>query len=1194
MPTRHPLPLDQYQVGVICALDHELAAAKAILDEFYDNTTAPDILDTNTYILGRLHKHNVVITCLPAGVYGTSSAARVVRDMARTFTGLRFGLMVGIGGGIPNLSKGLDIRLGDVVISQPDQTYGGVVQYDLGKLGNEHFERKGFLKPPPNLLLSALGLLKADRHFNNSQVPDILTKIYKQHPSLTKNGFGFPRQENDTLYCSSCDGSTSGSCEFCTDGKIKRDIRENHNPAFWYGTIASGNKLIRDAIARDTLGHELGALCVEMEAAGLMNDFPCIVIRGICDYSDSHKNDTWQKYAALAAAAYAKELLAYISPEQTSRAAPIQKRIDSLERQSHLMEEHLREIRRQNEKQEQRYQSEQARQCHQVFKTSTYEKFKAINSDRVEGTCQWVLSHSQYIQWNAKDHDDLLWISANPGCGKSVLAKSLIDNELRATNQHTVCYFFFKDNEEQDRLATALCALLHQLFSHQPQLIQYAISVWNRTGDKLIKEVPELWRILLAAARSDVVHDVTCVLDALDECQLPDQHLLINMLAQFYTSTSRSSPRIRQGRLKFLITSRPYDNIRAEFQKTLNDLPTIQLRGEEENDRIHRENDRIHREIDLVVREQVARVAANLKLDDHTKDQLEAKLLKMEHRTYLWLYLAIGDIYQTFRNSWRPEEAPIESLPSTVEDAYEKVLTRVDEKQRDKVKEILLIVIGARRPLTIQEMALALGIAITTHSRPISKARFDPDHLGNQICQWCGLFIFINHSRIYLIHQTAKEFLICNSSSINLPSGWKHCLGRQEIEEEMTRISISFLCLKDVWSTGKALVQKFKQADYIDDVLDEDNAIESLLVYTAKHWPDHFRDAKLPMNEYVTAQISQLYDINSTPHRLWFAIFWKIEHLFDGEPPVMNPVCLAAVLGHAEVLEWLLESDQHYNINESNTTGETALIWASEHGHDEAVQTLLNREADVNAPGVTHENALIAALYHGHQKVVEILLDKEVDVNTPGGIRGNALTAASYHGHQKIVEILLDKGANVNAQGGIHENALIAASYHSHQKVMQILLDRGADVNAPEAVHGNALIAASHHGRQKVVEILLDGGADINAPGGLHGNALMTATYSNEQKIVEILLSKGADVNAQGGLHGNALFVATFRRYPKIVEILLDNGADPNGPGGIFYHSALQVASVRGFDEIVEILLDKGADPGLEDSTSSASDRERG
>jgi nucleoside phosphorylase len=91
-----------------------------------------------------------------------------------------------------------------------------------------------------------------------------------------------------------------------------------------YGTIASGNQVVKDATVRDQLGREFNALCVEMEAAGLMNDFPCIVIRGICDYADSHKNDGWQKYAAITAAAYAKELLAHISPEQTSLEKPIQ------------------------------------------------------------------------------------------------------------------------------------------------------------------------------------------------------------------------------------------------------------------------------------------------------------------------------------------------------------------------------------------------------------------------------------------------------------------------------------------------------------------------------------------------------------------------------------------------------------------------------------------------------------------------------------------------------------------------------------------------------------------------------------------------------------------------------------------------------------------------------------------------------
>ena len=91
-----------------------------------------------------------------------------------------------------------------------------------------------------------------------------------------------------------------------------------------YGVIASGNQVVKDSTVRDRLRDEFDALCVEMEAAGLMNDFPCLVIRGICDYADIHKNDGWHAYAAMTAAAYAKEFLQYISPAQTKMERPLQ------------------------------------------------------------------------------------------------------------------------------------------------------------------------------------------------------------------------------------------------------------------------------------------------------------------------------------------------------------------------------------------------------------------------------------------------------------------------------------------------------------------------------------------------------------------------------------------------------------------------------------------------------------------------------------------------------------------------------------------------------------------------------------------------------------------------------------------------------------------------------------------------------
>ena len=100
--------------------------------------------------------------------------------------------------------------------------------------------------------------------------------------------------------------------------EVQRDPRDTTYPEIHYGTIASGNTLVKDATARDQIVADVGedCICFEMEAAGLMNHFPCLVIRGICDYSDSHKNKEWQGYAAMAAAAYTKDLLYRIPPNR--------------------------------------------------------------------------------------------------------------------------------------------------------------------------------------------------------------------------------------------------------------------------------------------------------------------------------------------------------------------------------------------------------------------------------------------------------------------------------------------------------------------------------------------------------------------------------------------------------------------------------------------------------------------------------------------------------------------------------------------------------------------------------------------------------------------------------------------------------------------------------------------------------------
>ncbi|KAJ5712278.1 hypothetical protein N7493_008746 [Penicillium malachiteum] len=312
--TKSLLSHEDYTVGWICALPLEMAAAKLTLDAIHPSLSQPST-DQNTYTFGNVGGHNVVIACLPGGSYGNVSAAIVATQLLSTFHSIRFGLMVGIGGGVP--SKKVDIRLGDIVVSQPTETSGGVVQYDLGKaLTGGQFQRTGILNRPPEILLTTLATLQAHHLTEDSRVLEFaVDALAKMKPHKAKS-FTRPTQE-DCLYQAEYEHATSDTCAHCDRSKlVPRQPRDHEEPIIHYGLIASANQVVKDAKRRDHLAQDLGVYCVEMEAAGLMNGFPSLVIRGICDYSDSHKNKEWQGYAAAMAAAYAKELLLLVPINQ--------------------------------------------------------------------------------------------------------------------------------------------------------------------------------------------------------------------------------------------------------------------------------------------------------------------------------------------------------------------------------------------------------------------------------------------------------------------------------------------------------------------------------------------------------------------------------------------------------------------------------------------------------------------------------------------------------------------------------------------------------------------------------------------------------------------------------------------------------------------------------------------------------------
>ncbi|KAF2177052.1 purine and uridine phosphorylase [Zopfia rhizophila CBS 207.26] len=287
---KRKLTHNAYSVGWVCALPKEQTAATVMLDQIHADLPKPPN-DHNTYTLGSVGMHNIVIACLPKGEIGTSLAATIAARMISTFPSIRFGLMVGIGGGIPP-----KVRLGDVVVSTPVNQFPGVVQWDSGKVkegGN--FERSGSLNNPPISLRTALTKLETQHDINGSKIHENLNGIKQKYPKLAskylrsdslkdilfKADYAHISESaavDATIPDNDDEGEEEESCRLCDTAKaVKRKPRDMR---VHYGLIASGNQVIKDAKFRDALNKDLGGhvLCVEMEAAGLMNNFPCIVI----------------------------------------------------------------------------------------------------------------------------------------------------------------------------------------------------------------------------------------------------------------------------------------------------------------------------------------------------------------------------------------------------------------------------------------------------------------------------------------------------------------------------------------------------------------------------------------------------------------------------------------------------------------------------------------------------------------------------------------------------------------------------------------------------------------------------------------------------------------------------------------------------------------------------------------------------
>ncbi|KAA8627042.1 multiple ankyrin repeats single kh domain protein [Pyrenophora tritici-repentis] len=772
---------------------------------------------------------------------------------------------------------------------------------------------------------------------------------------------------------------------------------------------------------------------------------------------------------------------------------------------------------------------------------------KAHKQRQVE-TGVWLLESAKLKKWK-ESAASRLWLYGIPGCGKTILSSTIIENLLQHCHDDisivtAYFYFDFNDTQKQDpelMLRSLLCQLLQRSVIIPKGVDALFSSCENGQRQPLMHTLLEVTQ--------QTVQDFTqvyVVLDALDECT---QRLeLMDVL--------ETVARWELNNLHLLMTSRKERDIESSLENYVKEEDTVCL-----------QRNVVDQDIQRYVQQRLSdnKGLAKWNKDAAIRQEIETALMRGARGMFRWAVCQL-DTLEKCRNRVMLRKS-LTTLPQTLDQTYDRILSAIREEDCEYAMRILQWLTFSARPLSVEEIAEVVAIDVGR------EPAFDRDEVLEdplEALNICSSLVTITMNKaegrwkpaqqiISLAHYSVQEYLV----SDRIRQGQAKRYNMQEVE---CHNAIAKGSLKYLTQLQKPLSK---------EVLER----SALARYSSEFWSSHLRKTGDEI-EQVSRLAMSLMAMKEPAYLTWIQLY-DPDHPRD-EPDVGKslysvpmPLYYAANLGLGTITRLLLE--QGADVNAQGGVYGNALQAASAGGHEQVVKMLLDKGADVNAQGGEYGNALQAASAGGHEQVVKMLLDKGANVNAQGGEYGNALQAASAKGQEQVVKTLLDNGADVNAQGGFYGNALQAASARGYEQVVKMLLDKGADVNAQDGEYGNALRAASYGGHEQVVKMLLDKGADVNAQGGFYSNALYAASYGGHKQAVKMLLNKGADVNAQGGEYGNALQAASDEGHEQVVKTLLDKGADVNAQGGE-YGNALQAASAEGHEQVVKTLLDKGAD----------------
>jgi len=1226
-----PQTRDDFRVAIICALPLEAAAVLGLFDQRYDKDGSKygkQEGDINAYSTGRIGRHDIVLVHMPGmGVY---SATRVASNVRLSFKGIRLALVVGVCGGAP-LER--PIVLGDVIISD------SIVEFYTGRQYSDGVQaRKGVKhmlgRPSPEIrgLLSKLEIPMIRQELEGDMW-QILAELSEKSDTAR-----YPGVKHDRLFAASyrhmhrkstptrerlcvlSQSSTDPVCRVALESSCEvlgcdADSPENTThrarlassiptPLLHIGTIGA-TTVMKSGEHRDIIARENGVIGFEMEGAGIWEDLPCVIIKGVCDYADSHKNKRWQDYAAATAASAAKVFLGQWDSQShnpTAAEGPSRKRPHSFDDQDDAGPPSR--VRRQSLSGRQ----SPVRVLPRTDETSSNSPLgpgligpgsrqvllDALNFEQLDtrhatiktahaATCEWLLSKLEYTDWQDEEklleHHGFLWIKGKPGAGKSTIMKfayTKAKNDVKGPI--AISYFFNARGEHLEKSTRGMYrSLLFQLLSKVPRLQTFL----DTTEASHLQDIsPDSWttEILQSLFRQAIERledqPLTCFVDALDECENNEDQ--VREMIGFFEELGECAVE-NKIRLLVCFSSRHYPHVTIGKGVEL----TLEVQQGHSEDITKYVNSKL-------------KVGRNKRVE-----QIKIDIQKKSQGIFLWVVLVVPMLQKAYDHGQIHALGKcLKDIPKDLHDLFHDILGR-DSQNRENLELCLRWILYAQRPLSPEELHFAILSASETD--PVTAwdpGEFTSDDINRFILSSSKGLAEPTKGKtptIQFIHESVRDFLLKEDGLAVLRIGLD-CSSAGPIQNSLKEHCQRYIfsvstdrCLESLENTARS----FPFLDYSINYVFKH---AELAASYGRPQGDFLRD--FPIERWITLHDhTEKYKVRrygTGTSLLYILTERNLFHLFQVEVSQSQsinakggrydfPIIAAVAVGNNSMLKLLLEHGA--DPNKSGREYRHALFAATDKSNASAFECIMEHEAMIPSNLVPTRGLFPALLSLAVKRkdlmMTKLLLQDREVLAAPGLItpqHSRALAEDTIDNEDNtIIKMLIESGViSHGLHGGLH-SALVAASEKGKEALVRMFVDkRGPYYAGDDAIFScQALLKAVSNKHEKIVRILLESGVDANVSDeydntGLHH--LARAEEGNEA-IVRMLLDNGIDIDAENKSNETALCIACRRGHDATVRMLLEHGADVNKG------NPLVTVMDRWGEATASILLEYGAEP---------------